>query len=134
MCNILLHIMIKLAIFLDGVLYDSKEYHFNALNNAICRSNSLNTCYFLLNHLAIFDGMPDKLKNLRYLLNYRSPIKISLLMLTLDEQTFKYKYLFRHDENHFKSNLIKKSNIILVLCKHYSIESTVKKSQNNYVF
>ena len=54
--------MIKLAIFdLDGVLYDSKEYHFNALNNALAEVDEKYVISYK-DHLAIFDGMPTNKK------------------------------------------------------------------------
>ena len=54
--------MIKLVIFdLDGVLYDSKEFHFNALNDALSEVDEKYKISFK-DHLAVFDGMPTNKK------------------------------------------------------------------------
>ena len=54
--------MIKLVIFdLDGVLYDSKEYHFNALNDALAEVDEKYIISYK-DHLAVFDGMPTNKK------------------------------------------------------------------------
>ena len=53
--------MIKLIIFdLDGVLYDSKEYHFEALN----KFSEVDQKYVisLKDHLNRFDGLPTNRK------------------------------------------------------------------------
>ena len=54
--------MIKLVIFdLDGVLYDSKEFHFNALNDALSEVDEKYKITFK-DHLAVFDCMPTNKK------------------------------------------------------------------------
>ena len=54
--------MIKLIIFdLDGVLVDSKEHHFNALNNALLEVDSKYSIS-KKDHLTIYDGLPTKKK------------------------------------------------------------------------
>ena len=54
--------MIKLIIFdLDGVLYDSKEYHFEALNNALGEVDQ-KYVISLKDHLNRFDGLPTSRK------------------------------------------------------------------------
>ena len=54
--------MIKLIIFdLDGVLYDSKEYHFDALNMALSEVDEK----FIISyqdHIKRFDGLPTSKK------------------------------------------------------------------------
>ena len=54
--------MIKLIIFdLDGVLYDSKEFHFESLNKAISQFDSQ---YLITKkeHLNTYDGLPTNRK------------------------------------------------------------------------
>ena len=54
--------MIKLIIFdLDGVLYDSKEFHFESLNKAI---NQFDSKYLITKkeHLNTYDGLPTNKK------------------------------------------------------------------------
>ena len=54
--------MINLVIFdLDGVLYDSKEHHFNALNDALAEVDEKYIISYK-DHLAVFDGMPTNKK------------------------------------------------------------------------
>jgi len=54
--------MIKLIIFdLDGVLYDSKEYHFEALNKALSEVDQ-KYVISLKDHLNRFDGLPTNKK------------------------------------------------------------------------
>ena len=54
--------MIKLIIFdLDGVLYDSKEYHFEALNIALSEIDQ-KYVISLKDHLNRFDGLPTNRK------------------------------------------------------------------------
>ena len=61
--------MIKLVIFdLDGVLIDSKNYHFEALNLALGEKYSINR----EEHLNDYDGLPtiEKLKLSEDLINF----------------------------------------------------------------
>ena len=54
--------MNKLIIFdLDGVLYDSKEIHFESLNQALLEVDE-KYIISLQDHLNIFDGLPTKTK------------------------------------------------------------------------
>ena len=49
--------MIKLIIFdLDGVLYDSKKFHFDALNKALERIDKKYVITYK-DHIATFDGL-----------------------------------------------------------------------------
>ena len=49
---------IKLVIFdLDGVLIDSKDYHYDALNQALGEEYAINE-----EHVSIYDGLPTKVK------------------------------------------------------------------------
>ena len=51
--------MIKLIIFdLDGVLIDSKQTHFEALNRALGSKYAIN----IEEHLSTYDGLPTKTK------------------------------------------------------------------------
>ena len=51
--------MQKLVIFdLDGVLIDSKDYHYEALNQALGKEYAISRA----DHVAIYDGLPTKAK------------------------------------------------------------------------
>ena len=120
--------MIKLAIFdLDGVLYDSKEYHFNALNNALAEVDEKYVISYK-DHLAIFDGMPTN-KKLEVLKETKGLNSKYFKQIWTNKQLYTNTYLDTIEKNHeLISNLkdLKKSNIKLV-CASNSIESTVKK-------
>ena len=120
--------MIKLAIFdLDGVLYDSKEYHFNALNNALAEVDEKYVISYK-DHLAIFDGMPTN-KKLEVLKETKGLNSKYFKQIWTNKQINTNTYLDTIEKNHeLISNLkgLKKSNIKLV-CASNSIESTVKK-------
>ena len=54
--------MIKSIIFdLDGVLVDTKDIHFHALNDAL-KINNINHQITYNDHVQIFDGLPTKTK------------------------------------------------------------------------
>ena len=55
--------MIKTIIFdLDGVLVDTKDYHFHALNNSIKKIAGKKYIINHAEHLSIYDGLPTKTK------------------------------------------------------------------------
>ena len=55
--------MIKAIIFdLDGVLVDTKDIHFTALNNAIEKVCKIKKTISYDKHLKIYDGLPTKKK------------------------------------------------------------------------
>ena len=120
--------MIKLVIFdLDGVLYDSKEYHFNALNDALAEVDEKYIISYK-DHLAIYDGMPTN-KKLEVLEETKGLDSKYFKQIWANKQLNTNTYLDTIEKNnelisHLKE--LKKSNIKLV-CASNSIESTVKK-------
>ena len=108
--------MIKLAIFdLDGVLYDSKEYHFNALNNALAEVDEKYVISYK-DHLAIFDGMPTN-KKLEVLKETKGLNSKYFKQIWTNKQLNTNTYLDTIEKNHeLISNLkgLKKSNIISI--------------------
>ena len=87
--------MIKLVIFdLDGVLIDSKDYHFEALNLALGKKYALSR----EEHLNDYDGLPtsEKLK----LLSEKKGLSSSTFKQIWEEKQ-------RHTTNIFKESISK---------------------------
>ena len=124
--------MIKLIIFdLDGVLYDSKKFHFDALNKAL---ESIDKKYVITykDHIATFDGLPT-IKKLEILGETRG----------LDESSF--DDIWRSKQSHTNDLLgeIKKNNFLIenlrklkdsgikIVCASNSIKLTVETVLKN---
>ena len=112
--------MIKLIIFdLDGVLVNTKDIHFHALNKAL-ENFSAKYKISKIDHLNKFDGMPTKEK---------------LKLLTKNKNLPKNKYkLIIKDKNKFTENLIKqkikKSVKLISLFKNLNQEYKIAVASN----
>ena len=112
--------MIKLIIFdLDGVLVNTKDIHFHALNKAL-ENFSVKYKISKIDHLNKFDGMPTKEK---------------LKQLTKNKNLPKNKYkLIIKDKNKFTENLIKqkikKSVKLISLFKNLNQEYKIAVASN----
>ncbi len=129
---IIMYLMIRLAIFdLDGVLYDSKDFHFESLNSAL---SEISNDYIISKeeHLKIYDG----LSTLR---------KLEILTETKNLDSKYYKQIWQKKQEitsdligtiKLDKNLIRymkklKSNNIKIVCCSNSIESTVNSVLKN---
>lgn len=124
--------MIKLVIFdLDGVLYESKEFHFDALNIALEEVDKK----FIISkeeHLNIYDGLSTKKK--LELLTINKGLDSNLynqIWLKKQEITNSLLEKISPDENLIMYlSALKKANIKLVCCSN-SISQTVKTVLKN---
>jgi HAD superfamily hydrolase (TIGR01509 family) len=118
--------MNKLIIFdLDGVLYDSKEIHFESLNQALLEVDE-KYIISLQDHLNIFDGLPTKTK-LRMISDKKDlPEKLhEMIWLSKQEKTLALiKNIFNDDELIEIFSTLKNLNIKIACCSN-SIKSTV---------
>ena len=120
--------MIKLVIFdLDGVLYDSKEFHFNALNDALSEVDEKYKISFK-DHLAVFDGMPTN-KKLEILEQTKGLNPDNFENIWKSKQKYTNAYLDTIEKNNELINNLKKlkESKIKIVCASNSIESTVVK-------
>ena len=122
---------IKLIVFdLDGVLVDTKNIHFNALNNALKKSK-INYQISYEEHLKIFDGLTTKEK-----------LQILLKKRVLKNKNFKQIIKFKNIYTDFElSKNIKFNskiyNIFKKLSKKYKIivaTNAIKKTLDNSRF
>ena len=101
--------MIKGLIFdLDGVLVDTKDIHFQALNKALLKVNAKNIISFE-DHSKNFDGLPTS-KKLQILLK-RSWIK--------KNQLNKIKFLKQELTEKILKKKIKRNNQVITLFKNF---------------
>ena len=99
--------MIKLLIFdLDGVLIDSKDIHYKALNEAICKHLGKNYVISYQQHINEYDGLPtkEKLKLLHKLHNEK--------LLSLEDFDNIYKEKQKITEELFEKSLLKDNYLI----------------------
>ena len=90
--------MIKAIIFdLDGVLVDTKDIHFHALNLSIRKVLNINHAISYKDHLNKYDGLPTKEK---------------LKILFGKKLSNKNEKKIRLEKQKITSNLIKKKNYI----------------------
>lgn len=97
--------MNKLVIFdLDGVLVDSKDIHFNALNDALL---SIDAKYVISNndHKTIYDGLPTKIK-----------LQILSQKVALPESLYKEIWELKQQITEKMFNNIPKDNELIKLC------------------
>lgn len=124
--------MIKLIIFdLDGVLYDSKEYHFDALNMALSEVDEKFIISFQ-DHIKRFDGLPTS-KKLEILTLERGLKKSDHKKIWKQKQSYTLELLYKIEKNLELENLVKKikSDNIKLACASNSISKTVETVLNN---
>ena len=124
--------MIKLIIFdLDGVLYDSKKFHFEALNKAL---ENIDKKYVITykDHVATFDGLPTS-KKLEILGETRGLDESSFDEIWRSKQRYTNDLLADIEENNFLvENLGKlKDSGVKIVCASNSIRSTVETVLTN---
>ena len=120
--------MYKLVLFdLDGVLYDSKEFHFKSLNNALSEINDKFVISFD-EHTNIYDGLTTHTK-LQILEEKKGLLKSDFDKVWKIKQEETIKMLDQITENDNLSSIIKslKSSGVLIGCTSNSIKSTVEK-------
>ena len=124
--------MPKIVIFdLDGVLYDSKEYHFEALNIAL---SEIDNKYVISKeeHLKTFDGLSTK-KKLQILTNEKGLSKEFYNQIWDRKQEITNELLNNITVNESLIRYIKylKTNGIKIVCCSNSIKKTVLKVLKN---
>ena len=103
--------MIKLIIFdLDGVLYDSKKFHFDALNKALERIDKKYVITYK-DHIATFDGLPT-IKKLEILGETRGLNESSFDDIWKSKQSYTNDLLGGIKENAFLIENLRKKGII----------------------
>tara|TARA_B100000902_G_scaffold394273_1_gene450265 strand:+ start:277 stop:1656 length:1380 start_codon:yes stop_codon:yes gene_type:complete len=120
--------MINLVIFdLDGVLFDSKKYHFEALNLAL---NEVNEKYVISyeEHLKEFDGLPTN-KKLELLTQKKGLEKNKYETIWKQKQKYTMELLDGIKKNEKIYNLLTllKNNEIKIACASNSISETVTR-------
>ena len=120
--------MINLVIFdLDGVLFDSKKYHFEALNLAL---NEVDEKYVISyeEHLKEFDGLPTN-KKLELLTQKKGLNKKKYETIWKQKQKYTMELLNGIKKNEKIYNLLTllKKNKIKIACASNSISETVNK-------
>jgi HAD superfamily hydrolase (TIGR01509 family) len=124
--------MIKLIIFdLDGVLYDSKEFHFDSLNKAISEYDP----QYLISkkeHLNMYDGLPTNAK-LAVLSKDKNLPKEFHKGIWESKQKYTLEMLNGISKDNELKEILKelKANDIKIACCSNSVKNTVKKILNN---
>jgi HAD superfamily hydrolase (TIGR01509 family) len=123
--------MIKLLIFdLDGVLYDSKEIHYLALNKALEKIDKK----FVISesdHLKNFDGLPTS-KKLDLLTETKKLDKALHEKIWRDKQMFTNNLIHQIEENEFLiKNLKNLKKEMKIACASNSIKVTVETVLQN---
>ena len=119
-----------LILDLDGVLIDSKEIHFLALNKALRLVNS-NFVISEADHLSIYDGLPTR-KKLELISKFKKLKKKDHEFIWQQKQKFTTSLYDKIKENkNLKKNLLKlkKKNIKIALASN-AINQTVNKVLN----
>ena len=124
--------MIKLIIFdLDGVLYDSKEIHFESLNKAISEHEPK---YFISkkDHLNIYDGLPTNTK-LELLTRNKGLPKELHLRIWESKQKYTLEMLNKISKDTELQKIMQeiKSNGIKIACCSNSVTKTIEKILRN---
>lgn len=120
--------MIKLVIFdLDGVLFDSKKYHFEALNIAL---NEVDEKYIISyeDHLKEFDGLPTN-KKLELLTQKKGLEKNKYETIWKNKQKYTMELLegIKKNKNIYNLLTLLKNNEIKIACASNSIAETVNR-------
>lgn len=124
--------MINLLIFdLDGVLYDSKEYHFEALNLAL---KEMDESYVISyeEHIKEYDGLPTK-KKLELLTKKKGLNPKEHEKIWKDKQNYTFKLLGEIKKDKELITLLEnlKNNGIKIACASNSISKTVNTVLQN---